>query len=79
MRPGLRRVRRTRPQARLSDAERTANVQGAIAWRGGPLTGATVVLVDDVLTTGATARACRAALEAAGAGRVIVAVAARAR
>lgn len=79
LRPGLRRVRRTRPQARLSDAERRANLHGAIEWRAGDLNGASVVLVDDVLTTGATARACRAALVAAGAGRVVVAVAARAR
>lgn len=77
--PGLRRVRRTRPQARLSDAERRANLQGAIEWRTAALNGATVVLVDDVLTTGATAQACRAALTAVGAGRVVVAVAARAR
>ncbi len=79
LRPGLRRVRRTRPQARLSDAERRANLHGAIAWRSGALNGTTVLLVDDVLTTGATARACRAALTAAGAGRVVVAVAAQAR
>ena len=79
LRPGLRRVRRTRPQARLSDAERRANLHGAIEWCTSALNGATVVLVDDVLTTGATARACRAALAAAGAGRVVVAVAARAR
>ncbi|MFN2322184.1 MAG: ComF family protein [Trueperaceae bacterium] len=77
--PELRRVRSTRPQAGLSDAERSANLHGAIAWRQGALNGATVVLVDDVLTTGATARACRSALTAAGAGRVVVAVAARAR
>lgn len=79
LRPGLRRVRPTRPQTRLSDAERRANLEGAIEWRMGVLNGAAVVLVDDVLTTGATARACRAALAAAGAGRVVVAVAARAR
>jgi predicted amidophosphoribosyltransferase len=79
VRPGLSRARRTRPQAGLNDAERRANLEGAVAWRLGPLGGAPVVLVDDVLTTGATARACRAALAAAGAGRVVVAVAARAR
>jgi predicted amidophosphoribosyltransferase len=79
LRPGLRRVRRTRPQARLNDVERRVNLLGAIEWRAGGLHGATVVLVDDVLTSGATARACRAALVAAGAGRVVVAVAARAR
>ena len=77
--PDLHRVRSTRPQARLSDAERRTNLEGAIAWRAGGLGGTTVVLVDDVLTTGATARACRAALATAGAGRVVVAVAARAR
>lgn len=79
VRPGLHRARWTRPQAGLSDTERRANLEGAIAWRLGPLGGTPVVLVDDVLTTGATARACRAALAAAGAGRVVVAVAARAR
>lgn len=79
LRPALHRVRSTRPQTRLSDAERRANLEGAIEWRGRRLDGATVVLVDDVLTTGATARACRAALAGAGAGRVVVAVAARAR
>ncbi len=80
LRPGLRRVRPTRPQARLSDAERRANLEGAIAWRvRNGLEGAVVLLVDDVLTTGATARACRAALQAAGADRIVVAVAARAR
>ena len=77
--PDLRRVRPTRPQTRLSDVERRVNLEGAIEWCSGDLNGAAVVLVDDVLTTGATARACRAALAAAGAGRVVVAVAARAR
>lgn len=79
LRPSLRRVRRTRPQAGLADAERRRNLEGAVAWHGPPLAGAPVLLVDDVLTTGATARACRAALAAAGAGPVWLAVVARAR
>ena len=75
------RTRRTPPQTRLSGAERRRNVRGAFAVRRGraPLVaGRNVLLVDDVLTTGATASACARALRKAGAARVDVATLARA-
>ena len=73
-------VRRTDtpPQTGLSAAARRANVQGAFAVRGhGQIAGRTVVLVDDVLTTGATATACARALTQAGAREVRLLTAAR--
>lgn len=70
------RTRGTAPQTELTGAERRANVRGAFA-ASGAAAGRHVLLVDDVLTTGATAGECARALRAAGAARVGVLAVAR--
>jgi len=74
----LRRVRDTPRQALLDRAHRLHNVVEAfIPQRHADARGARVLLVDDVSTTGATLRACRAALHEAGASHVSALVLAR--
>lgn len=76
----LQRVRHTPRQASQTPAGRKANVRGAFRARPGtPLKGRTVLLVDDVMTTGATASEAARGLRAGGAERVVVAVLARAQ
>ncbi len=73
-----RRIRATRSQTGLTNAQRRENVNGAFrARRGRPLEGLRVLLVDDVMTTGATASACAGALKRAGARSVTVLTLAR--
>lgn len=71
--PLLRRVlsrrRRTKAQYRLSREERRENLRGTFAARG-LLKGTTILLIDDICTTGATIDACAAALKEAGARQV---------
>lgn len=67
------RIRPTPVQTGLGLPARRANLRDAFVVRNATcVAGRTVVLVDDVLTTGATADACALALRAAGAGRVDV-------
>jgi ComF family protein len=76
----LHRRRRTPPQGRLSRAERMRNMAGAFVVRPGwraRIKGKRVLLVDDVLTTGATATACTRALLDSGARAVDVLTLAR--
>ncbi len=67
-------------QSSLPASQRRRNVRGAfrVSW-GYDIAGATILLVDDVLTTGATAQEVARELRRAGAARVLVAVVARAR
>ena len=74
----LARARATQPQTDLGAAARRANVYGAFA-ADTAVAGRHVVLVDDVLTTGATAAECARMLRAAGAARVGVLAVARVR
>ena len=74
----LRRVVATDKLAELSRTERARAMRGAFrARRNAGLDGRTILLVDDVLTTGATCGAAARALKQAGAKRVVVAVMAR--
>jgi ComF family protein len=74
----LRRIRHTPEQHKLPPSERRVNVRGAfLAKKRKELAGATVLLVDDVLTTGSTCHYAAKALKGAGVKAVIVAVAAR--
>jgi len=75
--PLLRRMRRTRPQSNLrTQADHKKNVRGAFAAAGVDVGGRTVVLVDDVKTSGQTARVCARVLQRAGAGTIVLATAA---
>ncbi len=62
----LRRVRATKPQAGLSVEERQKNLEGAFT-ASEAVAGKSILLVDDVVTSGQTAHACAAALYAKGA------------
>jgi ComF family protein len=80
--PVLQRVRQTAAQFELAKAERRRNLRGAFAVPEAAmelLRGREVLLVDDIMTSGATARECARVLRRGGAARVWVATLARAQ
>jgi ComF family protein len=64
------RTRPTPPQVGRDRLRRFENVRGAFVWRGPQMNGESMLLVDDVATTGATLDACARALREAGSGPV---------
>ena len=74
----LRRIRRTKQQAKLKRSERLKNLVGAFSASGGDICkNKAILLVDDVMTTGSTLTAAAEALLAAGASEVNIMVLAR--
>lgn len=67
----LRRVKRTRPLKGMNHVQRRKAVAGAFAVAdAGRIKGRSVILIDDVLTSGSTAEACAKVLRRAGASRI---------
>lgn len=66
----LRRVKETRSQVGLDPSERRLNVKNAFQAEPGAFSGMSVLLVDDLYTTGATLSACARAIRRAGTDRV---------
>ncbi len=72
----VRRTRWTQTQTALSKEDRKQNVENAFACGDTELQGCCVIVVDDVVTTGATIVSCGQALTKAGASRIVAASAA---
>lgn len=67
------RTRKTATQTKKSYSGRLANVKGAFELKeGADVTGKTIVILDDIITTGATILECAQTLERAGAREVIL-------
>lgn len=71
------RTRNTKPQTQLGHKERKENLKNAFAANPEQIRGKSILLIDDVYTTGATLRECSKAILGAGAAKVDVLVLAR--
>ena len=64
------RIKHKKPQAKLDEIHRLENIKDCFKWRGNNLNKKNVILIDDVVTTGATLNECAKVLKASGAGEV---------
>jgi len=64
------RMKHKKPQTKLDSVARQKNIQGCFAWQGENLNKQNIILIDDVVTTGATLNECAKVLKANGAGQV---------
>lgn len=76
---GLKRVKDKRPQAKLSKDKRLENIKNCFEWKERSLAGKNIILVDDVMTTGATLEECARVLKDAEAEKVEAVAIARGR
>lgn len=73
----LKRIRHRAPQAELNEKKRLENIQGIFAWTGENLNGKDIILVDDVVTSGATLNEAARVLKANGATSIYALVLAK--
>jgi len=73
----LLRLKHKKAQAKLNEMRRLDNIKNCFVWQGGNLNKRNVILVDDVVTTGATLNECARILKANGAGEVFSLVVAK--
>jgi len=66
----LLRIKHKIAQAKLNEIHRLENIKNCFVWRGGNLNKKNIILVDDVVTTGATLNECAKILKANGAGEI---------
>ena len=71
------RIKHRTAQAKLNEIKRLENIKNCFVWRGGNLNKRNIILIDDVVTTGATLNECAKVLKANGAGEVFGLVAAK--
>jgi ComF family protein len=64
------RIKHKTAQAKLDEIHRLENIKGCFSWQGGNLNKKNIILIDDVVTTGATLNECAKVLKASGAGEV---------
>lgn len=73
----LKRKKHRSPQANLNEAKRLINIKSVFVWKGKSLDGKTIILIDDVATTGATLNEAAHILKLAGAKQVYALVLAK--